>query len=457
MASFRGRVGANLLAMNKSIKYLGFSFLGGLLLFTLGALRPFIASENGLAFGLTASNAVMVGSFRSMSGSVTNICADFAAPQHVRIMPQTANTGEFDIGDPAQATGRYLMFSKPAGAFLLGHDGTDAFRVNVANGYVTMPGGSLFGDGTGGIFELNANAQFEIDPLGQMLLNGDDTVASHRSEIFLHGTNAHIRLDLGAAIEDWTAVTHLTMAPGSASLDGGKFIGNGAGLTNLNGDSLARNTLFTNENVTHYLLTNEVLGTYIAWIPGVGLVKSNTITHAATLIVGTNGGAHYGGWTPAGAGNVVVDGQFIGNGAGLTNLSVTSGPTTSNNIPTGVTWFGTAPATNVLIDLSLGTLFRFRATNNFTLIFTNGVDGEDFSVSIYQDATGNRTCPVLLSNNTGGTQTNRVAFGSDITGITLTTNALYWDHIKARFNVGTAGIPNTTNKIDILGFVRGYN
>lgn len=190
------------------------------MLFTLGALRPFIASENGLAFGLTSSNAVMVGSFRSMSGAVTNICADFSTPQHVRIMPQTANTGEFDIGDPAQATGRYLMFSKPAGTFLLGHDGTDAFRVNVANGYVTMPGGALFGDGTGGIFEVNANAQFEIDPLGQMLLNGDDTVASHRSEIFLHGTNAHIRLDLGAPIEDWTAVTHLTMAPGSASLDG---------------------------------------------------------------------------------------------------------------------------------------------------------------------------------------------------------------------------------------------
>lgn len=161
-----------------------------------------------------------------------------------------------------------------------------------------------------------------------------------------------------------------------------------------------------------------------------------------------------------GAGGTVTNQRVrIPDGANGTILSMSAGTPTwivGGNSTAGVTWFGTAPATNVLVNLSSGNVFRFQATNNFTLIFTNGMDGQDFSVTIYQDSTGNRTCPTLLSNNTGGSQTNRVIFGTDITGVTLTTNGLSWDNIKARFNSGIAGIPNTTNSIDILGFVRGY-
>lgn len=139
--------------------------------------------------------------------------------------------------------------------------------------------------------------------------------------------------------------------------------------------------------------------------------------------------------------------QPFGAGAG--------GPTTSNNIPAGVTVFGTAPATNVLINAASGTLFRYVLTNSVGLLITNGVNGQEIIVELYQDATGNRT--VTHVNNSTGAATNFWAFGTDITSpITLTTNANKVDRLKLIYNTGFAGAVHTTNRWDVIGLVRGY-
>jgi hypothetical protein len=91
-----------------------------------------------------------------------------------------------------------------------------------------------------------------------------------------------------------------------------------------------------------------------------------------------------------------------------------------------------SPKTNIIIDASLGGLFRVALTNNMGLILTNGYDGQELNIELYQDGTGNRTVTHVPS--TGGNQTNNWNFGQDITSpILLTTNQYQMDMIKLRF------------------------
>jgi hypothetical protein len=90
------------------------------------------------------------------------------------------------------------------------------------------------------------------------------------------------------------------------------------------------------------------------------------------------------------------------------------------------------PKTNIIIDASLGILFRVVLTNNMGLLITNGTDGQELGIELYQDGVGNRT--VTHVPNTAGQRTNNWNFGQDITSpILLTTNQYQMDMIKLRF------------------------
>ena len=156
-----------------------------------------------------------------------------------------------------------------------------------------------------------------------------------------------------------------------------------------------------------------------------------------------------------GLANQVLQEDGSGNLSWVTQ-SGGGGPSTSNNIPSSaVTVFGTAPATNLLFDASVATVFRVLLTNNMGLWITNGSDGQDLRIELYQDGTGNRT--VTHVANTGGAQTNNWQFGTDITSpITLTTNQYYHDLIKLTYTVQSLATNTSRSNWACIGFVRGY-
>lgn len=147
--------------------------------------------------------------------------------------------------------------------------------------------------------------------------------------------------------------------------------------------------------------------------------------------------------TSSGGGTTFIDGSSVTNvnlksnwatkltAAGTTNI------TFAPNAPVTLSY---ASGTNVATDASLGTYFRLTATNTtFLANPTNPTDGQRVIWCIIQDATGNRT----LSTDT------QFAFGTDITGLTLTTNANKRDFITAVFN-------SATTNWYVVGFTRGY-
>lgn len=117
----------------------------------------------------------------------------------------------------------------------------------------------------------------------------------------------------------------------------------------------------------------------------------------------------------------------------VTNRTTMSGPViiTSSTL--------SYSGTNLTVDAATSSRFRAQLTQNTGLSLTGGTDGQDLTVSLMQDSTGNRLLTVTGTN---------VIYGTDLTGVTLTTNALYWDHLKFTVVGGT---------YHLVGFVRGYN
>ncbi len=75
-------------------------------------------------------------------------------------------------------------------------------------------------------------------------------------------------------------------------------------------------------------------------------------------------------------------------------------------------------AATIAVDASLGNHYRVTLTDNRTLgVPTNLVDGQRFTIEFIQDATGSRT----LTHTTGSADSYQ--FGTDITGVTLSTTA----------------------------------
>lgn len=107
----------------------------------------------------------------------------------------------------------------------------------------------------------------------------------------------------------------------------------------------------------------------------------------------------------------------------------------SNNIPGTLVLSGT----NCHINAATGTVFRVTATANIGFTIAGGNEGQTITVAITQDGTGNRTA----------VWTNRFWFGSDITGVSLSTNAGRTDYLRAQYWAAS-------NRWDVLGFVRGY-
>jgi hypothetical protein len=217
----------------------------------------------------------------------------------------------------------------------------------------------------------------------------------------------------------------------------------------LNGGTLA------GEVITSGTIADARLSTTLADLSGTGAITNivqrgttNLSTIYSVLSNVVNGVATF--YTLNEGSNITIDQDA--SGLTINSTGGSGGPTTSNNIPAGVTIFGAAPATNILMNADVGTLFRVVLTNNMGLMLTNGSDGQRVEIELFQDATGNRT--VSHVHNTGGTQTNLWAFGTDITSpITLTTNASRMDRLSLRYISAFGG---ATNRWDVVGFVRGY-
>lgn len=97
-------------------------------------------------------------------------------------------------------------------------------------------------------------------------------------------------------------------------------------------------------------------------------------------------------------------------------------------------------AATVATDASLGNTFKVTLGGNRTLGNpTNAKDGQRLTWEVIQDGTGSRT----LAMDT------KFAFGTDITGITLTTTLNKRDFITAIYD-------STADKFYVTGFVRGY-
>lgn len=97
-------------------------------------------------------------------------------------------------------------------------------------------------------------------------------------------------------------------------------------------------------------------------------------------------------------------------------------------------------AATINTDVSLGDWFKITLGGNRTLAApTNPIDGQRVVWEFIQDATGSRTI----------TLNSVFAFGTDITGVTLTTTASKRDYMGAVYNA-------TNNKWWVIAFVKGY-
>jgi hypothetical protein len=94
---------------------------------------------------------------------------------------------------------------------------------------------------------------------------------------------------------------------------------------------------------------------------------------------------------------------------------------------------------NKTINWSEGNIARMTLTGNCVITNNGAYDGQKLLLELKQDATGSRTVSF----------TSETRFGTDITGITLTTTANKSDKIGLIYN-GADG------KYDVIAFARGF-
>lgn len=133
----------------------------------------------------------------------------------------------------------------------------------------------------------------------------------------------------------------------------------------------------------------------------------------------------------------------------LTSVGIPGGPagplTGSGKLPLSQLPISTNPitltdATNIATDASLGNHFRVTLGGNRTLSNpTNPADGQRAVWEIIQDNSGSRTLAVGSA----------FAFGTDLTGITLTTTGNKRDFMGCIYNT-------TAAKWFVVAFIRGY-
>jgi hypothetical protein len=171
---------------------------------------------------------------------------------------------------------------------------------------------------------------------------------------------------------------------------------------------------------------------------GIGIFTPTARLHIATLAVGNKG--------------LIIDG-IASQTANLVEVNATTGGTNyvtvnsggavsmSRRATTGIATL--TDAATISLDASLGNHFRVTLGGNRTLAApSNPTDGQRIMIEVIQDGTGGRT----LTLTTG---TNGFAFGTDITGITLSTAINARDFIGAVYN-------STAQRWYVIAFVKGY-
>lgn len=186
--------------------------------------------------------------------------------------------------------------------------------------------------------------------------------------------------------------------------------------------------------------TNITVGSLLA---GNGTNQLDEVTIGSGLeLQGSAGGARELVAT-GGGGSVFVNGSEVSDPNLTTNAAITLSVSATTNVVTDLNDVDITltDAATIATDCSQGMNFTVTLGANRTLgAPSNGKGGRYYSWEVIQDATGNRTLSFA---------TNFV-FGTDITGITLSTNATYRDYIRAKCRT------DNTNVFSVVGFVRGY-
>lgn len=115
-----------------------------------------------------------------------------------------------------------------------------------------------------------------------------------------------------------------------------------------------------------------------------------------------------------------------------------------NNLLLGTRTFALTDAANIATDASRGNIFTVTLGGDRVLDApTNPTNGQRCVWRFTQDATGNRT--ITPATGTSGS----FRFGTDLTGITLSTTANKTDYMLAQYN-------STDSRWDVLALQRGY-
>ena len=195
------------------------------------------------------------------------------------------------------------------------------------------------------------------------------------------------------------------------------------------------------------IVTDVIVAGTVGGTGGVQSLNSLTLSNQ-TLVTGTTGSdfnidsttsTHTFNIPNAGAsarGVVSTGTQTI---AGLKTFS--DGVVSSKKLTAGVV--ALTDGASIAVDASLGNHFRVTLGGNRTIaVPSNPTDGQKIIFELIQDATGTRT--ITFTGGAGG-----FAYGTDITGVTLTTTANKRDFVGAVYN-------STANLWYIIAFTKGY-
>jgi hypothetical protein len=390
-----------------------------------------------------ATNNTLLVEFQCDTATSTNDALGMRMAWSYLRAEAAASSGSGDVVGPASSTTNNIAVF------------ADATGKVIADGGVTVASLATEAEVAAGYEPLNANKYQATNSVLTTLatLNGGSLTNLNASSI-ASGTLSSNRLPADIALTSLSAGT----------LTATSVTGDGSGLTNLNGSNIASGTLADARIPATIARTNApTLHSPTLLTPSLGVASATSLTLGATNVV-TDLALKAPLASPALTGTPTVNGTNLmaaiasagGGGGGLTLID--AAPITNVNFRsswankasvssvTNVDWIPQPPTTassaslTPAFDSSRG--HEFTLTNNATLNAPSGVAsgmvGDTFRLVFIQDSTGGRTL----------TAATNYLFGSDITGLTLTTNAGARDYAVVYVR--------RTNVFDVVGFVRGY-
>jgi hypothetical protein len=273
---------------------------------------------------------------------------------------------------------------------------------------------------------------------GNGLQGGGDLSADRTIDLRLNASGGLSKTLGGGSNELGIAASGVVDSMLAAGISSSKLTGalptlDGSALTALNASNLG-------SGIVPLARLSGITNTEISASAGIALSKLAAINTARLL-----------GRSTAGSG--AIEELTIGSGLSLSGGSLALAATIPGNLAfTGTLNFQKATystiitltdAATIATDASLGNRFRVTLGGNRTLgAPINPVADQQSIWEFVQDGAGSRT--ITLDSGVGG-----FAFGTDITGITLTTTASKRDFMTAVYNA-------TLNRWLVIGFVRGY-